>query len=50
MYKTLYSLGKWSIVKEESLYCVYKGKKKMDESEDFAEAYDLLQLHKKSIK
>ena len=50
MHKTVYSLGKWVIIKEDDIYCIYSGKKKMDESKDFSEAYDLLQLHKKSFK
>ena len=50
MAKSLYSLGKWKIIKKHDIYCVYEGAKKIDESKDFAEAYDLLQLHKKSLK
>ena len=47
--KIVYSNGSWKIKKREDMYRIYHGKKFIDESDNFEEAYSLLDKHKKSI-
>jgi len=48
MLKSIYSLNDWNIKKDKDLYLIFKGRKKIDESKNFEEAYALLQQHKKN--
>lgn len=47
--KSLYTIGKWKINKRDGIYYVYEGRKQIDNSESFNEAYALLHKHKKNI-
>jgi len=46
----LYTNGKWKIVKRKEIYSIYNGRELIDSSDNFEEAYSLLDKHKKSIK
>ena len=47
--KPSYTNGKWKIIKRDGIHYIYEGRKLIDNSESFDEAYELLQKHKKSI-
>jgi len=49
MSSTVYSNGKWKIEKDGDNYDIRKGRKLIDSSDNFEEAYALLWKHRKSI-
>lgn len=48
--KPLYTNGNWKIIKRKEIYSIYRGRELIDSSDNFEEAYSLLDKHKKSIK